>query len=213
MQGTNTAEQEEDNTVPLHLHAMDNISYIRETMSRSTEFTNVPGWGMVIVGLLATFASYIATLHRTTSWWFDTWIVIGLVSMAIGVVAMKIKAYRNDTQIFTLPGRRFLLCFTPTIVAGMAVTDLLYWQGGEHLLPALWLLIYGLAVLTAGAHSNPIVPFLGLTLFVLGIVTMQLPYLFVPIIGVYTYADICMVAGFGLCHIIFGLIIAVRHGG
>jgi hypothetical protein len=135
MQGTNTDKQEEDNTVPLHLHAMDNISYIRETMSRSTEFTNVPAWGMVIVGLLATFSSYIATLHGTTSWWYDTWIVIGLVSMAIGVIAMKIKAYRNETPIFTLPGRRFLLCFTPIIVAGTAITDLLYWQGGEFYCP------------------------------------------------------------------------------
>jgi hypothetical protein len=181
MHSSNTAEQEVDNTIHLHLHAMDNISYIRETMSRSTQFTAVPGWGMVIVGVLAMLGSYIATLHLSSSWWFNTWITIGFISMAI--------------------------------VAGMALTDLMYWEGIEHLLPCMWLLIYGLAVLTAGAFSHSIVPFLGLTIFVLGIMTMQPPYLFSPFIGTYTLADICMVTGFGLCHIIYGLIIALRHGG
>ena len=213
MHSSNTAEQEVDNTIPLHLHAMDNISYIRETMSRSTQFTAVPGWGMVIVGVLATLGSYIATLHLSSSWWFNTWITIGFISMAVGVISMALKSRNSQTPIFSIPGRRFLLCFTPTIVAGMALTDLMYWEGIEHLLPCMWLLIYGLAVLTAGAFSHPIVPFLGLTIFVLGIMTMQLPYLFSPFIGTYTLADICMVTGFGLCHIIYGLNIALRHGG
>ncbi len=213
MRIVNTAEQEDSTTVPLHLHAMDNISYIRETMSRSAQFTAVPGWGMVIVGCFATLGSYVATLHLSADWWLNTWVIIGVVSMVIGMVSMRLKATKGQTQIFSAAGKRFLYCFTPTIVTGMAMTDMFYWNGMEHLLPAMWLVLYGLAVLTAGTFSNPIVPFLGLTIFVLGIMTMQLPYLFSPVIGTYALADICMVTGFGFSHIIFGLIIALRYGG
>ena len=209
MPSTNSAVQEVDNTTTLHLHAMDNISYIRATMDRSSQFTDVPGWGLVIVGVLATLGSYIATLHLTTYWWVNTWITIGVISMGIGVVAMRLKANKVKAKLFSAPGRRFLLCFAPTIVAGMALTDLIFWE----LLPGMWLLMYGLAVMTAGVFSKPIVPFLGLPFFTLGIITMQLPDLFTPLIGTYTTADLFMVMGFGVCHIIYGLIIALRHGG
>ena len=36
---------------PIHAHAMDNIRFIRDAMSRATEFTAVPGWGGVAMGV------------------------------------------------------------------------------------------------------------------------------------------------------------------
>mgnify|MGYP003694047353 CR=1 FL=1 len=38
---------------PIHAHAIDNIRFIRDAMSRATEFTAVPGWGGVAMGVTA----------------------------------------------------------------------------------------------------------------------------------------------------------------
>ncbi len=41
---------------PIHAHAMENIRFIRDTMSRASAFTAVPGWG----GLHIAFGLVIA---------------------------------------------------------------------------------------------------------------------------------------------------------
>jgi len=38
---------------PIHAHAIDNIRFIRDTMSRATQFTALPGWGGVLMGVSA----------------------------------------------------------------------------------------------------------------------------------------------------------------
>ena len=213
MKHTNVVEEKTDNTVPLHQHAMDNISYIRDTMSRSSQFTGVPGWGMVTVGGLATLGSYVANLRLNPDWWVNTWIAIGIVSILIGILSLRLKAKKNETKVLTAPGKRFLMCFSPAMVVGIALTNIFYLQDLQHLLPCMWLFLYGVAVLNASAFSIPIVPLWGICVFVLGFVAMQLPYTTGTIILNYTPLDLCMLAGFGFTHIIFGLIIAVRYGG
>jgi len=45
---------------PIHAHAIDNIRFIRDTMSRATEFTAVPGWGGVVMGVTAIVAAFVS---------------------------------------------------------------------------------------------------------------------------------------------------------
>ena len=169
-----TEHESEETPTPIHLHAMDNITFIRDAMDRSSGFTGVPGWGMVIVGGLATLGSYIATLRLSPDWWFDVWIVVGLVSMFIGMVALKVKAVRLKSSVFSASGRRFLVCFAPAITAGIILTDALFWNGGQQLLVPMWLTLYGVAVIGGGMNSIPVVQTLGVFMLLLGFFSSRL---------------------------------------
>ena len=53
-------EQDPESNAPIQLHdrAMDNLSFIRETMARSACFTAVSGWGVMAMGLIALGGAY-----------------------------------------------------------------------------------------------------------------------------------------------------------
>jgi hypothetical protein len=188
----------------LHDRAMDNLRFIRETMERASSFTAVPGWGGVVMGVTALCASFVAALQTTRNLWLATWVVEALLALVIGGWAMDRKARVAETPLLTGPGRKFALSYSPPILVGVLLTVVLYRAGLVNALPGTWLLLYGTGVVTGGAFSVKIVPVMGLCFMLLGAVA-----LFAPII----WGNYLMAAGFGGLHIIFGIIIARRHGG
>jgi hypothetical protein len=100
--------------------------------------------------------------------------------------------------------QRFALGLLPPFIAGGVLTAVLFAQGGHAVLPGLWLLLYGCGVVTGGAFSVRIVPVMGLAFMALGTVALAAPR---------SLGDLFLAAGFGGLHILFGAIIAWRHGG
>jgi hypothetical protein len=190
--------------VPLHSHAIDNLQYIRETMERAASFTAVPGKGGVAMGVTALVAGHIA--HRVSSpfLWLWVWLAAAVVAFLIGTATMAMKARSTRQSLFSRPARKFALSFAPAVVAGAVVSTYLIRQGTFDILPGIWLLFYGSAVMAGGVFSAPVVPVMGGCFLAAGAGAMFSPH---------SWGDYYLAAGFGLVHIIFGAIIARRYGG
>jgi hypothetical protein len=188
----------------LHARAMDNLSFIRETMERATAFTAVPGWGGVGMGLLALCAAAVAQSRLTADEWLATWLGAAAAGLILGGWAMRAKARKAGTVVFSYSGRRFVLSYLPPLAVGVLLTAALVRAGALWALPGTWLLLYGTGVVTGGAFSVRVVPLMGLCFMALGAVALFAP----P-----SWGTPLMAAGFGGLHIGFGLVIARRHGG
>jgi hypothetical protein len=184
--------------------AMDNLRFIRRTIERGAAFTGVPGWGGVGMGLSALAAAGLAARQSEPGPWLTVWLAEAAVATAIGVVAIQRKARRAEMPLFSGTGRKVLLSFLPPALAGLALTGALARAGSFGLLPATWLLLYGAAVITAGTYSVRAVPLMGLCFMALGSAALVVPS---------SWGDVLMAVGFGGLHIVFGTIIARRHGG
>jgi hypothetical protein len=193
-----------DDTPPaLHAHAMDNLRFIRQTMERAGPFTAVPGWGGVLIGVIALAAPAFSG-PSTGRKWLITWLGAAAVAAVVGLVAMARKARASGSPLFGAPLRRFALAYLPPLAAGAVLTAVFVAGGFTAQLPGCWLLLYGTAVATGGALSVRIVPIMGLFFMALGVAAFVAPT---------AWGNTFMAAGFGGLHIGFGLIIARKYGG
>jgi hypothetical protein len=194
----------EDAPFALHERAMEDLRFIRETMERAGSFTAVPGWGGVAIGVTALVAALAASRQPSPGGWLAVWLGAAAVAAMIAASTLALKAHRARVSLRTGPGRKFVLSFLPPVGAAMALTAALYTHGAVDLLPGLWLLSYGAAIVTAGTFSVRAVPLMGSGFMLLGALALATP------IG---WADAWLAVGFGGLHIGFGLLIARRHGG
>jgi hypothetical protein len=191
-------------TRAIHDRAAENLVFIRDAMERAGSFTAVPGWGGVVMGLTGLAAAIIAPAQPTATGWLVTWLAAAVIASFAGIIAVLIKSRQTDVPFFSRPARQFALSFSPAILVGALLTAALYGAGHVALLPGVWLLLYGAAVVAGGAFSVRVVPLSGLLFLFFGAVALFSP----PLV-----ANVCLGAGFGGLHIVFGIIIARRYGG
>jgi hypothetical protein len=188
----------------LHARAIDDLRFIRETMENASAFTAFSGWGQVAVGVTAVAAGWVALRQSDPALWLEIWLLEALVSVAIGVLSTGWKAKAANQPLVIGPVRKFVLSFAPPIAVGAALTLVLAQGELWHFLPGVWLMLYGAGIVTGGTFSVRIVPIMGLSFMAVGAVAL---------LGPRELGNPLLVAGFGGLHIIFGYLIARRHGG
>ena len=188
----------------MHAHAMDNLRYIRETIERAGSFTAVPGIGGMLVGSTALAAAWTASRRGHSSVWLAIWLSEALVALAIGIVGAELKSRRAKQTLLSGPARKFVAGFAPAMLAGALLTAVLYRPETVWMLPGVWMLLYGAAVVAGGGASVRVVPLMGACFMAMGALALLWP-------GV--SGDALLAAAFGGIHIIFGTVIAVKYGG
>jgi len=204
MASSSPVNREPIEPIPIDARAADHLRYIRETMERAAEFTAVPGWGGVAMGLTAIAASVAASRQNSPRAWLTVWLIEAFVAVAIAAPSAATKAHRANSSLLSGPGRKFLLSFAPPILVGGLLTFALFQVGAYAALPGVWLLLYGTAIVTGGAFSVRVVPVMGLCLMAVGGIALFAPA---------NWGDAFMAAGFGAGQIGFGFWIARHHGG
>jgi len=182
----------------------DDLRFIRDTMERSASFTAVPGWGQVILGLTALAAASLAARQPNPSAWLKIWLAEAFLATVVAFLSTLRKANRRGLPVFTGPGRKVALGLFPPLIAGALLTFSLQRAGLASTLAPVWLLLYGAGIITGGAYSVSIVPVMGLCFMATGALAVVAPA---------AWANWFLAAGFGGLHIIFGFLIARRHGG
>lgn len=188
----------------LHSRAMDNLSFIRDTMERASSFTAVPGWGGVAMGGTALVAAAIARRATDPGQWLGTWIVAAALAITIGAAALVRKARQAEGYVLTRPARRFLLGYLPPLFVGALLTVVLSRAELVGALPGTWLLLYGTGLVTGGVFSVRVVPVMGACFMALGALALFTRE---------EWGNVWMALGFGVLHVVFGILIARRHGG
>jgi hypothetical protein len=190
--------------VPLEDRVADNLRFIRETMERAGSFTAVPGWGGAAIGFTALAASALASHQPSQARWLFVWLVEAALAMLLAILTVAHKAHEARMPLFSGPGRKFALGFAPPMLVGALLTFALYRDGDVRLLPGMWLLLYGTAVVSGGSFSVRVVPVMGLCFIALGAAAIASPA---------SWGNAYMTAGFGGLQIAFGLLIAQKYGG
>ena len=188
----------------LHARAMDNLHYIRRTMERAGSFTAVPGAGGVLMGATAMAAAWMAASQPGAVRWLAVWVAEAILALLIGMVAAARKSARAKMPLLSAPGRKFMAAFVPSMAAGALLTWVLFREGSIAVLPGVWLLLYGAAVVAGGAASVRIVPLMGACFMAIGSVAL---------LGPVSWGNPLLAAGFGGLHILFGVTITVKYGG
>jgi hypothetical protein len=184
--------------------AAANLRFIREAIENAGAFTGVSGWGQVAIAGTAFAAAAIAARQPTRERWLATWLLEAALAVAIAAATMAVKARRRQLPFFSGPSRRFWPSFTAPLAVGAVLTAALVSRGQHDVLPGVWLLLFGAAVVAGGAVSVPLVRGMGWSFLALGLAALFAP----P-----AWGDALLAAGFGGLLALFGVAIARRHGG
>lgn len=188
--------------------AADDLGFIRATMERTASYRAVPGWGGMRMGFVALAATPFAIAATTPVRWFSVWLIAALVGTSIGAFEMVRKARFEGVSLLSGAGSRFAKALAPGLITGGLLTLVLRTTGPIELLPGVWLLCYGTAVVGAGAHSIRAVRTMGLAFMLVGSLAL-LGVVFAP--DPRLAGDVCMALGFGLLHVVFGIGIGIAR--
>jgi hypothetical protein len=190
--------------VAIDEHAHATLRYIRASIDGAASLA-VSGSAGIVIGLVGLCAALLAATVSARVHWLTIWIVSAPIAMALGAAVMARQWYVQGRTLFGAPVRKFVLCLTPSLIAGALLTAADLTDGHVHAIAGTWLLLYGSAVLTASVVTIRLLSSLGALFLLLGIIALLLPV---------SAQNLLPGIGFGGLHLLFGVYLMGRgsHG-
>jgi hypothetical protein len=181
--------------------ALGTLAYIRASIESSSSL-DVPGMAGIVVGVIGLLAAIVVSLPRGAPHWLGIWLFAAAAALALGGALVARQIVQRGHARYWGPARKFLLCLCPALLAGGVLTLVLSSTGSVALIPGMWLLLYGCAVLSASTVTTAgvarLVGIMGALFVALGSITFALPL---------AAHNAMLGLGFGGVHIVFGLLI------
>jgi hypothetical protein len=189
-----------DNTVALDSHALGTLNYIRASIESAGAFV-VPGVAGIAMGVVGLIATAVACVPALESYWLEIWLLAAIGASAIGVVLIARQPARGF-MLYRGPARKFVLSLCPALLAGAVLTVVFREEGLTALIPGMWLLLYGCAVLSASMMTSAamfrLIVLMGALFVIYGVLAFQLPV---------RWHNYTLGLGFGVLHLLFGILI------
>lgn len=187
---------------------LKDLSEIKNLMNRSSRFLSLSGLSGVFAGIYALIGAGIAYFYlwpegRTLiidSWNFKALIIVlfsvAVLSVLTAFLLTTRKAKREGAKIWDATTQRLLLNFLiPLVTGGIYILIKL---SSQHygLTASLMLIFYGLALVNASKYTLGTIKYLGYIEISIGLLCAAYP----------GYGFYFWVVGFGVMHILYGLI-------
>jgi len=198
-----------------HKEIESTLKDIRDMMSKSSQFQALSGWSIVIIGIFACIAAVIAAgiigidvpfmreagelAPVSTRIW--TAVILALVLLAVCFVTVTGMSYYKAKKYnlpFTFDSRMRKMCINfllPLAVGGILSLAMIL-KGHYGLTSSIMLIFYGLALVNCQHFTYPTLRFLGYGEILLGLIDCFVAH----------HAVLFWFLGFGVLHIIFGII-------
>jgi hypothetical protein len=198
--------------------SMDTLQDIRHIMRRSTVFLSLSGWSGVAAGVISIIGAVAANilikgqttndqvLNNPSSGLINQLVILAIVVflVVLGVVYFMTKkqASKDNTGVWDPAARKMMAAlFIPVVAGAIFIFGLIHHQAYQLAVPSS-LIFYGLGLISASKYTFTDIKYVGLANIALGLICM-----FLPEFGLYFWA-----AGFGLLHIIYGILMFKRNG-
>lgn len=195
-----------NNTVALDSHALGTLNYIRASIDAAGAFA-VPGTAGIAMGAVGLVATGVASIPALAGHWLSVWLSAAAMGAGLGVILVARHRSGEGLPLYRGPARRFVLCLCPALLAGGVLTAVLLQVNEARLLPGVWLLLYGCAVLSATLMTAPammrLIGTMGGLFVVCGAIAFEVAA---------RWHNLVLGAGFGVLHLVFGFLIGRVDG-
>jgi hypothetical protein len=195
-----------NNTVAIDSHALGTLNYIRASIDAAGAFA-VPGTAGIAMGAVGLAAAGVASIPALAGHWLLIWLVAATLAAGLGVVLIARHRSGVGLPLYRGPARRFVLCLCPALLAGGVLTAVLCQAGEAHLVPGVWLLLYGCAVLSATLMTAPammrLIGAMGGLFVICGALAFEVSA---------RWHNVILGGGFGVLHLVFGFLIGRIDG-
>jgi len=197
---------------------IEDLKDIKEMMNKSSKFISLSGLSGISAGIIALAGAYFAweTIYSKTGYQdfnrtllsFDQLIqllAIGFITLILavgfGIFFTRLKAKKSKENIWDSQTKTLVINLLIPLISGGVFCLLILLKGYVGLVAPLTLLFYGLALVNASKYTLTEVRSLGILQIILGLTATFF-------IG---YGLIFWCIGFGLLHIIYGVIMEIKY--
>lgn len=197
---------------------INQIGQIRSLMEKSSKFMSISGLSGVLIGsyaLVGAFVGYTLVYGFDREWGYrDNYVnsslvptlifiasAVLVVSVGTGYYMAKQKAKKSSQSVWNPTSKALFKAMAVPLLTGGILSFILLYKDNYEMIASTMLIFYGLALSAASSFTFKELRWLGVLDIILGLLALCLPGY-----GIYIWA-----VGFGVLHIIYGLIVHQRY--
>lgn len=197
---------------------LQDLTEIKTILNKSTRFISLSGLSGILAGVYALLGAALGNYlinsyqhaYEPAAFLPISYFELLLVAVAGSVLLVSVltayfltlkKASKNNEKVWSTSSKRLLQHFMIPLITGGVFCIILYQNSFIGLIAPSTLIFYGLACINASKYTIGSIKYLGITEVIIGLISTQ----FIGY-GLYFWA-----LGFGICHIIYGIVMYHKY--